>query len=287
MTYQILLYYKFVQLADPVAVMKWQKILCVSLGLTGRIIVAKEGINGTVEGPVEKIKQYIKETKSYEPFADIKFKKSSGTGQAFPKLSVKARGEIVTLKIPEQERWDPATYTGKFLSPEQLHNWIHKEKKEFYIVDLRNDYEFQSGHFARSVLPPMKNFRDLPEVLPQLEHLKDKTIVTVCTGGIRCEKATGFLMKHGFIDLWQLKDGIVSYMEKYPNEDFLGKLYVFDNRYTMGFNTEKDEHKPIGRCIITGQPSENYVDFIDPKSGKRVHAIVSQKAIEQGLVVLD
>lgn len=267
--------------------MKWQKTLCASLGLTGRIIVAQEGINGTVEGKVENVKKYIKETKSYDPFKDIKFKKSEGTGQAFPKLSVKAREEIVTLKIPEAERWDPATYTGKFLTAEQMHDWIHKDKKEFYIVDLRNDYEFQSGHFAGSVLPPMKNFRDLPEVLPQLEHLKNKTIVTVCTGGIRCEKATGFLMKHGFTDVWQLKDGIVTYMQKYPNEDFLGKLYVFDNRYTMGFNTEDKKHEPIGRCVITGEPSENYVDYVDPKTGERIHAIVSGKAIQEGLVVLD
>ncbi len=287
MTYQILLYYKFVQLEDPEAVMRWQKVLCRLLGLKGRIIVAGERINGTLEGEVEHIKQYIKETKSYPKFKDVQFKRSVGTGQAFSKLSVKARDEIVTLKLPPEERWDASVCTGKFLTAEELHAWIHEKQKEFYIVDLRNDYEFQSGHFVGSVLPNLSNFRDLPKVLPELEHLKDKTIVTVCTGGVRCEKATGFLLKHGFQDVYQLKDGIVTYMEKYPNEDFAGKLYVFDNRFTMGFNTDSPEHKPIGRCLLTGEASENYVDFVDPLTGRRRHGIVSETAIEQGLVVLD
>ncbi len=287
MQYHVLLFYKFVTLLDPEAITRWQKTLCASLNLKGRIIVAKEGINGTVEGTVDNIKKYIKETRSYPLFADIKFKKSVGTGAAFPRLSVKHRDEIVTLGLPENERWDCSVFTGKFLTAEELYDWIHNQKKEFYIVDLRNNYEHQVGHFKGSILPNLNNFRDLPKILPTLVHLKDKTIVTVCTGGIRCEKATGFLMKHGFTDVWQLKDGIVTYMQKYPNEDFEGKLYVFDNRYVIGFNVEDEKHKIIGRCLFTGQPCENYVDFLDPKTGQRVHGIVSEEAIKQGLVVLD
>ncbi len=287
MQYHVLLFYKFVTLLDPEAITRWQKTLCASLNLKGRIIVAKEGINGTVEGTVDNIKKYIKETRSYPLFTDIKFKKSVGTGTAFPRLSVKHRDEIVTLGLPKNERWDCAVFTGKFLTAEELHNWIHNQKKEFYIVDLRNNYEHQVGHFKGSILPNLNNFRYLSKILPTLTYLKDKTIVTVCTGGIRCEKATGFLLKHGFTDVWQLKDGIVTYMQKYPNEDFEGKLYVFDNRYVIGFNVEDEKHKIIGRCLFTGQPCENYVDFLDPKTSKRVHGIVSKEAIKQGLVVLD
>ena len=286
-TYEVLLFYKFVSLKDPQAVTFWQKELCTNLGLKGRILVAEEGINGTVEGTTEAIKKYIQQTKMYSPFADINFKKSLGTGAAFNKLSVKLRDEIVTLGLPKEERWDCSQFTGKFLTAEELHDWIHNQKKEFYILDLRNTYEHQSGYFVGSILPNLSHFRDLPELLPTLEFLKDKTVVTVCTGGIRCEKATGLLIKYGFKDVWQLKDGIVTYMEKYPNEDFIGKLYVFDNRYLLGFNTEDSKHQVVGRCLITGKPCENYVNFIDPLTGERRHGIVSQEAIDQGLVRLD
>jgi len=286
-TYEVLLFYKFVSLKDPQAVTFWQKELCANLGLKGRILVAEEGINGTVEGTTEAIKKYIQQTKMYSPFTDINFKKSPGTGTAFNKLSVKLRDEIVTLGLPKEERWDCSQFTGKFLTAEELHDWIHNQKKEFYILDLRNAYEHQSGYFVGSILPNLSYFRDLPKLLPTLEFLKDKTVVTVCTGGIRCEKATGLLIKYGFKDVWQLKDGIVTYMEKYPNEDFVGKLYVFDSRYLLGFNTEDSKHQIVGRCLITGKPCENYVNFIDPLTGERRHGIVSQEAIDQGLVRLD
>ena len=286
-TYEVLLFYKFVSLKDPQAVTFWQKELCTNLGLKGRILVAEEGINGTVEGTTEAIKKYIQQTKMYSPFADINFKKSPGTGTAFNKLSVRLRDEIVTLGLPKEERWDCSQFTGQFLTAEELHDWIHNQKKEFYILDLRNTYEHQSGYFVGSILPNLSHFRDLPELLPTLEFLKDKTVVTVCTGGIRCEKATGLLIKYGFKDVWQLKDGIVTYMEKYPNEDFVGKLYVFDSRYLLGFNTEDSKHQVVGRCLITGKPCENYVNFIDPLTGERRHGIVSQEAIDQGLVRLD
>jgi len=286
-TYEVLLFYKFVNLKDPQVVTFWQKELCTNLGLKGRILVAEEGINGTVEGTTEAIKKYIQHTKMYPPFADINFKKSLGTGTAFNKLSVRFRDEIVTLGLPKEERWDCSKLTGKFLTAEELHDWIHNQKKEFYILDLRNSYEHQSGYFVGSVLPNLSHFRDLPKLLPTLGFLKDKTVVTVCTGGIRCEKATGLLIKYGFQDVWQLKDGIVTYMEKYPNEDFVGKLYVFDNRYLLGFNTADSKHQVVGRCLITGKPCENYVNFIDPLTGERRHGIVSQEAIAQGLVKLD
>jgi UPF0176 protein len=109
-------------------------------------------------------------------------------------------------------------------------------------------------------LPPIENFRDLPKVVEQISHLRDKTVLTVCTGGIRCEKASGFLLTQGFADVYQLDGGIVSYMEKYPNEDFKGKLYVFDGRVMMGFYTDDTKHEILGRCDSCGGKSENYVN---------------------------
>ncbi len=277
MTHQILLYYKYTTVDNPALLAESQRALCESLGLTGRIIIANEGINGTVEGAVEATEKYIAEMNNDARFADMHYKKSPGIGTAFPRLSIKVRREIVSLHLGDED-FSPTQVTGKYLSAENLHEWIHGGK-EFYIVDMRNDYEHKIGHFQNSILPPLKNFRDLPKVLPTLDHLKNKTVVTVCTGGVRCEKASGFLVKHGFTDVYQLYDGIVTYMEKYPEEDFVGKLYVFDGRITMGFNSESTPHTVVGRCDRCATPSENYVNCKLPSCN--AHFICCERCVEE------
>ena len=264
--YQIILFYRYVFLTKPALVKAWQDEVCTRLGLTGRCIIATEGINATFEGTKENIQGYIKELEKDIRFKEIHFKLSTGTGNAFPKLSIKVRKEIVSLHLGTCDI-DPNQITGMRLRPEELHRWI-KEKKEFYIVDMRNAYEHKVGHFENSILPPIENFRDLPKVVEQISHLKNKTVLTVCTGGVRCEKASGFLITQGFTDVYQLDGGIVSYMEKYPNEDFKGKLYVFDGRVTMapsalfraGFYTDDAKHQVVGKCDTCGEQSENYVN---------------------------
>ncbi len=254
--YQVLLFYKYVEIVNPKKVRDEQRELCNSLRIKGRIIVAEEGINGTLEGTVEATEKYIKAMEESTYFKGISYKKSEGTGEAFPKLSVKYRPEVVTLHMPDL---NPNKVTGKYLSAEELHQW-YEEKREFYVVDMRNDYEYLSGYFENFIPSGIENFYDLPNVLPKLEHLKNKTIVTVCTGGIRCEKASGFLVSNGFNDVYQLKDGIQTYMEKYPNEHFKGKLYVFDKRLTVGFNTEDPKHEVVGKCDKCGVSTDIYVN---------------------------
>jgi len=254
--YQVLLYYKYVAIDIPEKVRNDHRILCESLGLKGRIIIASEGINGTVEGTTENTEKYIEEMEKSEYFKGIIYKKSAGTGSAFPKLSIKVRPEIVTVKIPGL---NPNQITGKYLSADELHQW-YEDGKEFYIVDMRNDYEYISGFFEGYIPSGIHNFYDLPQVLPKIEHLKNKTVVTVCTGGIRCEKASGFLVANGFSDVYQLKDGIQTYMEKYPNKHFKGKLYVFDNRLTLAFNTDSPEHEIVGKCMHCQVSCDTYVN---------------------------
>ncbi len=281
MDYQVLLYYKYINIDNPVELQKSQKELCEKLGLKGRIIIAKEGINGTLEGITENTEEYVKDLLSDSRFSDVHMKRSEGTGTAFPKLSIKVRDEIVSAHLGENDV-NPAKVTGKHLKPEELHEW-YKSGKEFYIVDMRNDYEQKVGHFKDSILAPLSNFRDLPKVIPQIESLKNKTILTVCTGGVRCEKASGFLVKNGFTDVYQLYGGIVSYMEKYPNEDFLGKLYVFDGRIVMGFNLDDPKHIVVGKCDKCGKPSDNYIDCFNPKCNKPTrHFICCKECIEKG-----
>ena len=277
MKYDVLLYYLYTTIEDPIAFANWQRLLCEKYGLTGRIIIAAEGLNGTVEGTNFNISKYMKDCHTDPHFANVHFKRSAGTGDAFPKLSVKVRSEIVSAHLGEDDV-NPNQLTGKYLTAEELHEWIYSDK-EFYIIDMRNDYEHVSGHFAGSLLPKMRNFRELPSVLPELEHLRNKTVVTVCTGGVRCEKASGYLLKKGFKDVYQLFDGIVTYMEKYPNEDFKGSLYVFDNRVTMGFNQDSTEKEIIGRCELCGQPSENYINCANNECHR--HFICCEKCFHQ------
>ncbi len=259
--YQILLFYKYVHIEDPEAVAVWQRELQSKFGFKGRTIIAKEGVNITLEGTLEATEEYIREVEKDPRFQNIHWKKSIGTGDAFPRLSIKVRPEIVSLHLGTCDV-DPNETTGIHLKPEELHEWI-KSGKEFYIVDMRNAYEHKVGHFEGSICPPMNNFRDLPKLLKQISHLKDKTVLTVCTGGVRCEKASGYLITQGFKDVYQLDGGIVSYMEKYPNEDFKGKLYVFDGRVVMGFYTDDPRHEVVGKCDFCGVSCDSYKNCAD------------------------
>jgi UPF0176 protein len=235
-----------------------QRAICSQLNLKGRILIAKEGINGTLEGEAEDIEKYCQMMDAHEFFTGISFKKSTGNGKAFPKLIVRVRSEIVTSQLGEEDV-NPAEVTGKYLTAEELNKWF-EDGQEFKIIDMRNDYEQIVGHFEGSILPGMTNFKDLKESVKKLEYLKNEKILTVCTGGVRCEKASGYLVTKGFKDVYQLKDGIVSYIEKFPNHKYKGKLYVFDNRIVMGFGTDKPDHEIIGKCDRCGNKSENYIN---------------------------
>ncbi len=259
--YEIILFYKYVHLDDPEQYMREQKEMQLRLGLKGRTIVSSEGINATMEGTTENIAKYLEWFLSDPRFATTHIKRGIGNGQSFPKTSVKVRKELVALGLDSNCDIDPNQLTGIHLKPEELHQWI-ADNKEFYIVDMRNAYEHQVGYFRGSILPPMDNFRDLPKFLDSISHLKNKTVLTVCTGGVRCEKASGYLLANGFTDVYQLDGGIVSYMEKFPNEDFLGKLYVFDQRIALGFFTDDPKHQIVGKCTFCGVASERYTNCV-------------------------
>ena len=259
--FTIILFYKYTKIADPELLRQDQKLLCQRLNLKGRMIIAEEGINATLEGNTENIEKYLADLLSHSEFANIHIKKSEGTGNAFPKLSVKVRPEIVATHLAERDI-DPNTTTGKYVTAEELHEWF-QSGREFYIVDMRNDFEQAVGMFRNSLKSGMGYFRDLPQVLSSLDHLKNKTILTVCTGGVRCEKASGFLVANGFNDVYQLYGGIVTYMETYPGEDFIGSLYVFDNRLVMGFNMDDPNREVLGRCVVCKNPSEHFINCKD------------------------
>lgn len=251
--YIILLFYKFVELNDPEALCTDQKSLCTMFGLHGRILIAREGINGTLEGTSESIARYKAALREDTRFSDIAFKESAGTGVAFTKLEIKVRPEVVTLGAGT---FDIASETAPEITAEELES-LYASGEDFVVLDLRNDYEIESGKFEKTVHPNLRNFRDLPAKMPELAALKNKKVVTVCTGGIRCEKATCLLKREGFDNVYQLKDGIHTYMEKYPGSHFKGTLFVFDNRMTTPV-VEGADREVIGSCQYCREACEDY-----------------------------
>jgi UPF0176 protein len=280
--YTIILYYKYTPVENPEHLAMWHRGICGAFGFKGRILIAKEGINGTLEGTTTNVEKYMealrglslsRDTRGMGNFRHIDFKRSVGTGTAFPKMKIKVKSEIVSVGLGVEDV-NPNAVTGKHLPAKELKKWYEKGE-EFYVVDMRNDYEYKVGHFKNSVNPGLENSRDLPKALPKLDHLKDKKVLTVCTGGIRCEKMSGYLLKKGFKDVYQLDGGMHSYMEKFPGKDFLGTLYTFDNRVVMDFGGEREV---IAKCDKCSETSERYVNCADPLCHK--HIICCEKCSE-------
>ncbi len=272
--YTVLLFYKYVTIKDSPALMAYLRGVCEALSLKGRIILAEEGINGTLEGKSEDTEKFLELFLADRRFKSIDVKKSEGTGSAFPKLSIKVRDEIVSTKFPKHI--DPRKKTGKYLKPEELHSW-YEEGKEFVVVDMRNSYEINSGHFEKTVDPGMKASRDLPEVIEKLRIHQDKTIVTTCTGGVRCEKMSAYLLDQGFKNVYQLHNGMHSYMEKYPGKNFKGTLYTFDNRKVMDFGGEREV---IGKCADCHAQTEDYYDLMQ-ENGEEAQVLLCPSCVSK------
>ncbi len=265
MSYKIILFYTFKPLRNPKGFAESQRILCTKYALKGRMIVGHEGVNATFEGTTEHIKKYISFIKKDPLFKGVKIKESVGTGSAFPRLTIKVRDEIVTLGAG---KFNVKKETARQLPAKELHAW-YKENKDFVILDLRNEYEIATGKFDKTIDPGLKNFRDLPLKIKKLSKLKNKKVVTVCTGGIRCEKATCLLKREGFTDIYQLKDGIHTYIEEYPEGNFKGTLFVFDNRMTTDV-VARSKKVVIGMCHFCSLSTEEYYSDDSVRPSKKV-----------------
>lgn len=279
---KVILYYKFVEIADPEAVRLWQRALCDKLGLKGRILIATHGINGTLGGDIKNLKAYVKETKSY--FKGMPFKWSDGSRDDFPRLVIKVRPEIVTFGVANQIKVDNKGVIGggKHLKPKQVHELVAERGDEVVFFDGRNAYEAAVGKFKGAVVPDIQNTRDFTKELqdPKYDDIKGKPVVTYCTGGIRCEVLSMLMKKNGFQEVYQIDGGIVKYGEEYRDEGLWeGSLYVFDDRMGTKFS---DRAKDIGICIhCEGNTSnfENCANKACNKLGIVCEACLSQKTL--------
>lgn len=258
---KILLYYKFFPVADPQAVVLWQKTLTHSLNLKGRILVSHQGINGTVGGDMADLKAYIKTTKEYAGFKDIVFKWSDGERDDFPRMSVRARRELVGFKNSDNEfDVDEAGVMngGDHLKPRQVHELVEKYGDDVIFFDGRNAHEAKIGKFKNAIIPNTNTSRDFIAELEsdKYDAIKDKKVITYCTGGVRCEVISSMMKKRGFKEVYQIDGGIVKYGESYGDDGLWeGALRVFDKRMTVNFS---DHTKTIGECSHCGGKTSNF-----------------------------
>lgn len=227
-------FYKFVSLPDYAQ--KQDQILayCQEQDLKGTILLASEGINGTLAGSPQAIDNTLKFLQSDSRLADLEVKRSPATKMPFRRMKVRLKKEIVTFGKPEV---NPVEKVGTYVSPVEWNQLIADE--EVTVVDTRNDYEVEIGTFKRAKNPHTQSFREFPEYVAQnLDPKENKKVALFCTGGIRCEKATSYLLEQGFEEVYHLRGGILKYLEEVPNQESLweGECFVFDQRVALGHN---------------------------------------------------
>lgn len=269
---KIILYYKFAPIADPEALRLWQRTLCEKLNLKGRILISKDGINGTLGGDIDDLKTYVKETKAFTAFKGIAFKWSDGGRDSFPKLAVKVRDEIVTFGAADeiQVNENGIVGGGKHLKPQEVHELVKQRGEDVVFFDGRNAYEAKIGKFKNAVVPEVDRTRDFVQELesPKYDHIKDKPVVTYCTGGIRCEVLSTLMKNRGFKEVYQIDGGIVKYGEEFGDDGLWeGSLYVFDGRMATKFSNKA---KDIGDCTHCGGKTSNFENCANKACNKLI-----------------
>lgn len=245
-------FYKYKKVGNPIILQQKQLALCELLNLKGRILIGEEGINGSVFGLKSNVEKYKKELRKNKLFKDIEFKEQETQKQAFRKLFARVRKEVVNFGVEVNLK-----NSAPFITPRQLKETLDR-KDNIVLLDVRNNYEVKIGKFRDARTLSMRNFRDLPKYLNEIEDLKEKRIVAYCTGGIRCEKATAFLKENGFKKISQLKGGILKFGEEFPDTYWEGKCFVFDDRIAIDINHKNS--KKLNECVWCLEKCDDYVN---------------------------
>jgi UPF0176 protein len=259
--YHTLLYYCYTKIDDAEQFASDHLKFCKSLDLTGRIIVADEGLNGTVSGTIESCRAYMDTVLADPRFSKIDFKIDEVEEPSFIKMHCRYKAEIVHSGLRDPNIINPAQKTGIHLEPEEFLKM--KEEEDVLILDVRSDYEHSIGKFKNALTLDIKNFRDFPRKINELAKYKDKKIITYCTGGIKCEKASALLLHEGFEHVYQLHGGIIKYGKEAGGKDFEGKCYVFDNRVAVDVNTVNPV--VISTCRNCGAHTPKMINCANPE----------------------
>ena len=252
--YKVISFYKYVDVENPESLAKEHLDWCLANGVKGKVYLAKEGISASVFGKDEVTDRYKRHLKSYKIFEDVWFKETPTNQVAFNKMHVRIKNEIVNSGLNKTS----LEYTAPKLTPEQLLKF-YEDKKDFVIVDARNWYESKIGKFKNAITPQITHFREWPKVVESLSEYKDKTIITYCTGGIRCEKASAYMREQGFKDVYQIDGGILNYIQQFPDTYWEGGMFVFDDRRVFEPNT-KEELKYTANCHFCGKPTSYHIN---------------------------
>ncbi len=255
---KIILFYKYVDITYPEQIRKWQEKIGKELHLKGRVIIAHEGINGTLGGTNDSIASYKQLMNEHPLFLHIDFKESDGAADYFPRLRIVVKNEITHLGLDTQEI--TAKNGGIHLTPEQVHELLTEPPDNLIILDARNNYESRIGAFKQAITPNIDHFRELPDYIDANQELfKDKEVLMYCTGGIRCERASSYLKsKNVASKVYQLEGGIHRYAEQFPDGYFKGKNYVFDGRIAV-----KVTDDILTNCELCGIMYDDYTNCIN------------------------
>ncbi len=259
--YQTLLYYCYSHIEDAEQYAADHLKFCKDLGLTGRIIIADEGLNGTVSGTIEQCKQYMDYIYADGRFNATEFKIDEVDTPSFMKMHCRYKAEIVHSGLRDPNIINPTKETGKHLEPVEFMEM--KDRDDVVILDVRSNYEHKMGKFKNAITLDIDNFRDFPAMINQLAQYKDKKILTYCTGGIKCEKASALLLHEGFQDVYQLHGGIIKYGKEAGGKDFDGKCYVFDNRIAVDVNSVNP--KVVSVCYNCGTKTTKMINCANPE----------------------
>jgi len=262
--YQTLLYYCYSHIQDAEQYTAAHLKFCKSLDLTGRIIIAYEGINGTVSGTPKACQAYMDYIYADGRFNTTEFKIDEVDKPSFIKIHCRYKSEIVYSGLKDPSYINPTEETGKHLEPKEFAEI--KDHDDVVILDVRSNYEHSMGKFKNAVTLDIENFRDFPAMINELAQYKDKKILTYCTGGIKCEKASALLLKEGFKDVYQLHGGIIKYGKEADGKDFDGKCYVFDNRIAIDVNSVNPV--VVSNCGNCGKITDKMINCANPQCNK-------------------
>lgn len=232
MTYTVAALYHFASFSDHAALRQPLLDLCVEQGIKGTLLLAAEGVNGTIAGSESGIAAVIDHIRALPGCDGLEVKYSSAKDMPFGRMKVRLKKEIVTMKV---DGLDPARHAGHYVDPADWNDFIDDENT--VVIDTRNDFEVEYGTFAGAVDPKTRSFGEFPQWwADHAEEFEGKRIAMFCTGGIRCEKSTAFLRSQGVEDVYHLKGGILNYLEKVPEDDtrWQGGCFVFDERVSIG-----------------------------------------------------